>query len=57
MTIKEFLNNCDEDDLNNVIITLVCPNEFNLYDFDNIGMCKGNDVETCTKCWESALKQ
>ncbi len=57
MTIKEFLLNYDEEEFNNVIISLVCPIEFDLKcfdDFENINMCN-NDIKTCARCWEYAL--
>jgi len=56
-TIKEMLNAFDERELNRIIPILICPNEFHLKTYGDIGLCKTNNNEICPKCWEYALRE
>jgi len=49
--IADFLSKQDEE----LLILVLCPNEFDLNTFDDIDLCKGSDSITCKKCWDYAL--
>jgi len=52
MKILEFLQTQNDEDK---LATLLCPNEYDLDNFNQIGKCHGGYEKNCKKCWEYAL--